>query len=238
LGLADKIVAADSYSADIAGIDPAVCTLDIQNIDVNSILALNPDLIIISGMSVRGDEDPYTLLRDMGANVIYIPMSNTIEGIKLDIEFIGQMTGKNSRAATLISDINTKVFEVREKVAGLPKPKVYFEIQAEQQLISCGSDTLINELIEIAGGENIYTDESGRIMNSPESVIEGNPDFILSSAVYTGGLGIDEIRYRNGWANIPAVRNGQIYAVNQNAVSRPSQNIVDGLEEIAGILHP
>jgi iron complex transport system substrate-binding protein len=238
LGLSDKIIAADIYSADVAGIDPSICTLDFFNLNIEQLVSLDPDLIIISGMSVWGDEDPYALLRDMGATVIYIPTSNTIEGIKLDIEFIGQMTGEESRAAMLISDINTKVFEVREKVAGLSKPTVYFEMQSLPTLYSCGSGTLINELIEIAGGENIYADESGWLQNSEESVIAANPEFILSSNVYPAGEDISEISRRSGWENIPAVAGGRVYAVSANGVSRPSQYIVDGLEQIADILHP
>jgi iron complex transport system substrate-binding protein len=238
LGLSDKIIAADLYSADVAGIDPAICTLDFFNLNIEQLVSLDPDLIIVTGMSVWGDEDPYALLREMGATVIYIPTSNTIEGIKLDIEFIGQMTGEESRAAMLISDINTKVFEVKERVAGLPKPTVYFEMQSLPTLYSCGSDTLMNELIEIAGGENIYVDESGWLQNSEESVIAANPEIIISSNVYPAGSDISEVYSRSGWENIPAVSGGRVFGVSANAVSRPSQYIVDGLEEIADILHP
>jgi iron complex transport system substrate-binding protein len=238
LGLSDKIIAADLYSTDVPGIDPAICTLDFFNLNIEELVALDPDLIIISGMSVWGDEDPYSVLRDMGATVIYIPTSNTIEGIKLDIEFIGTMTGANDRAAALISDINTKVFEVREAVKDLPAPTVYFEMEALPILYSCGSDTLIDELITIAGGENIYADQSGWLQNSEESVITANPEYILSSAFYITGIGVGEIGARTGWEAIPAVRNNNVYAVNPNSVSRPSQNIVDGLEEIAKIIHP
>jgi iron complex transport system substrate-binding protein len=238
LGLTDKIIAADLYSADVAGIDPAICTLDFFNLNIEELVALDPDLIIISGMSVWGDEDPYSVLRDMGASVIYIPTSNTIEAIKLDIEFIGTMTSENERAAELISDINTKVFEIREAVKNLPAPTVYFEMEALPILYSCGSDTLINELLTIAGGENIYADESGWLQNSEESVIEANPEFILSSAFYITGIGVGEVGARSGWEAIPAVKNNNIYAVNPNSVSRPSQNIVNGLEEIAKIIHP
>jgi iron complex transport system substrate-binding protein len=238
LGLADKIIAADLYSADVTGIDPAICTLDFFNLNIEQLVALDPDLIIISGMSVWGNDDPYSVLRDMGTSVIYIPTSNTIAGIKLDIEFIGAMTSTDERAAALISDINTKVFEVREAVEGLTKPSVYFEMEALPVLYSCGSDTLINELIEIAGGENIYGSQSGWLQNSEESVIATNPEYILSSTVYYDGRDINEIAERTGWQAIPAVVNKNVYSVNANGVSRPSQNIVIGLEEIAKILHP
>jgi iron complex transport system substrate-binding protein len=238
LGLQNNIIAADLYSADVEGVDPAICTLDFFNLNIEQLVALDPDLIIISGMSVWGDADPYSVLRDMGATVIYIPTSNTIEGIKLDIEFIGAMTSESSRAAALISDINTKVFEVREAVNNLPAPTVYFEMEALPILYSCGSDTLIDELITIAGGENIYGDESGWLQNSEESVITANPEFILSSAVYYSGADHTEIKTRTGWEAITAVKNNNIYAVNPNSVSRPSQNITTGLEEIAKVLHP
>jgi iron complex transport system substrate-binding protein len=238
LGLSDRIIAADIYSADVLGIDPDVCTLDFFNLDIEQLVVLSPDLIIISGMSVWGDDDPYQLLRDMGTTVIYIPNSNTIESIKLDIEFIGAMTHTDYAAEELISDINTKIFEIREAVNGLPKPTVYFEAEAYPMLYSCGSDTLFNEMITIAGGENIYADESGWIQNSEESVLVRNPEFIISSAVYQNGEDISEISKRPGWGIISAVANHRVYSVDPDRTSRPSQYITDGIEEIARIIHP
>jgi iron complex transport system substrate-binding protein len=238
LGLADKIIAADTYSADVAGVDPEVCTLDFFNLNIEELVMLDPDLIIISGMSVWGGDDPYAVLRDMGAAVVYIPTSNTIEGIKLDIEFIGTMTGEETRAGELISDINTKILEIREAVEGLPKPTVYLEMEQLPVLYSCGADTLFNELLTIAGGENIYASESGWIQNSVESVIMANPEYIISCAFYTTGLGYQEIGARSGWEVITAVKNNNIYAVNPNTTSRPSQNVVYAIEEMAKILHP
>jgi iron complex transport system substrate-binding protein len=238
LGLADKIIAADIYSADVEGVDPAVCTLDFFNLNIEELVMLDPDLIIVSGMSVWGGDDPYAALREIGTEVIYIPNSNTIEGIKLDIEFIGTMTGAQALAGDLISDINTKILEIREAVEGLPKPTVYFEVEELPVLYSCGADTLFNELLTIAGGENIYASQSGWIQNSVESVIAASPEFILSSSVYPPGEDISEISRRVGFDIIPAVKNGNVYSLDPNTTSRPSQNVVKAIEEIARILHP
>lgn len=238
LGFADKIVAADIYSADVNGISPEICTLDFSNLNAEELVALSPDLIIVSGMSVRGGDDPYAALKDAGANVIYIPTSNSISGIKLDIEFIAAYLAAEEKGEELIAEIDAAVNDVSARAKDITEKKtVYFEMGAAPYLYTCGNGTFINEIITIVGAENIYGGEEGWLSNSEESVIAADPDVIISSVAYEG-YDFNEIKSRPGWENIAAVKNGAVYAVNANAVSRPSQHIADGIYEIAEAVYP
>lgn len=234
----NKIIAADTYSSDVEGISPDICTLDFSNLNIEELTALSPDVIIISGMSITGAEDPYAALKDAGVNVIYVPTSSSIEAVKMDIEFLAGYVGAEARGAELIADIDKAVAEISLKSSQITeKKKVYFEIGAAPYLYTCGSGTFIDEIINLIGAENIYGGEEGWISNSEESVIAANPDVIVTNVAYDG-YDFNEIKSRAGWENIPAVQNGAVFCVNANATSRPSQHIIEGIMAVAEAVYP
>lgn len=238
LGLADKIIAADMYSADVEGIDPAVCTLDFYNLNTEELVALAPDVIIINGISDNGDTDPYAELKAAGTNVVYIPSAVSIDGIKDDIAFLAAYTRTSDKGDELIGTIDSCISDISAKAANITEKKsVYFEISAAPYLYTTGSGTFLNEIIELVGAENIYGGEEGWISNSDETVIAANPDVILTSVAYEG-YDFNEITAREGWDVLTAVKNGEVYQVGANETSRASQHVVDGINEIASAIYP
>lgn len=238
LGAGGKIIAADMYSSDVNGIDPAICTVDFYNLNIEELAVLSPDVIIISGMSMTGADDPYAALRDAGIRVIYVPTSESVESVKLDIEFIAGYIGEAEKGEQLIADIDAAVNDISEKAARITKKKkVYFELGEAPYLYSCGSGTFIDEILGLVGADNIYGGEEGWLSNSEESVIAANPDVIITNVEYDG-YDFSEIKNRAGWENIAAVKNGEVYRVSANATGRPSQNIVDGIYEVARAVYP
>ncbi len=238
LGLADKIIAADMYSSDVEGIDPAVCTLDFYNLNTEELVALAPDVIIINGISDNGDTDPYAELKAAGTNVVYIPSAVSIDGIKDDIAFLAAYTRTSDKGDELIGTIDSCISDISAKAANITEKKsVYFEISAAPYLYTTGSGTFLNEIIELVGAENIYGGEEGWISNSDETVIAANPDVILTSVAYEG-YDFNEITAREGWDVLTAVKNGEVYQVGANETSRASQHVVDGINEIASAIYP
>lgn len=238
LGLGDKIIAADIYSADVEGMNAELCTLDFYNLNTEELIALAPDVIIINGISQTGSDDPYKSLKDAGVNVVYIPSATSIEGIKLDIDFLAAYTGTTEKGAELIGSINNAVADVASRAADLTeKKKVYMEISAAPYMYTCGNGTYLNEIISLVGAENIYAGEEGWLSNSEETVIAADPDVILSTVSYDG-YDFNEIKTRPGWEGIKAVANNQVFLVDANATSRPSQYVVDGIYEIARAVYP
>lgn len=238
LGLADKIIAADMYSADVEGIDPAVCTLDFYNLNTEELVALAPDVIIINGISDNGDTDPYAELKAAGTNVVYIPSAVSLDGIKDDIAFLAAYTRTSDKGDELIGTIDSCISDISAKAANITEKKsVYFEISAAPYLYTTGSGTFLNEIIELIGAENIYGGEEGWISNSDETVIAANPDVILTSVAYEG-YDFNEITAREGWDVLTAVKNGEVYQVGANETSRASQHVVDGINEIASAIYP
>lgn len=238
LGLADKIIAADIYSADVEGIDPAVCTLDFYNLNIEELIALAPDVIIINGISDTGTADPYAELKEAGTNVVYIPSAVSLDGIKDDIAFLAAYTRTAETGDELIGAIDSCISDISAKAANITEKKsVYFETSSAPYLYTTGSGTFLNEIIELVGAENIYGGESGWLSNSEETVIAGNPDVIITSVSYEG-YDFNEITAREGWNAVSAVKNGDVYQVGANETNRASQHIVDGINEIASAVYP
>lgn len=235
LGLGDKLVAIDKYSVDIEGLPANLPTYDIMSPDIESIAALKPDLIFAAGMSKKDGDDPFKAITDLGVLITYIPSSISIEGIKEDIRFIGQITDTSDKAEVIITDMEEEISDILAKIGTLQQNKaVYFEIY---DLYSFGKGTFLNEIIEMLGAKNILVDQDSWIRVSEEVVIDKNPDIIFTSINYADDP-INSILERKGWNVITAVKDKNVYQVDPNASSRSNEYVVIAMKEMAKALYP
>ncbi len=239
LGLGNKLVAVDKYSSDVPGISEDLTKIDFSNPDAEAIIGLNPDIIIASGHNKTGSsEDPFKLVKEAGIPVVYIPSSESIKGIYEDIEFIANILNVENKGNELVNDMKSKIDEIANIGKNITdKKSVYFEISPAPSLFTFGQGTFLNEMIEIIGAKNIFADEKGWISPSAESVIDKNPDIIFTNVDYTENP-IKEIETRDGFENISAVKNNSVYQIDKNSSSRPSQNIILALSQMAESIYP
>ena len=239
LGLGDKLVAIDKYSTDIEGINTELPQIDFLNPDAETIIGLEPDIVIASGHNKTGSvEDPFKAISEAGIPVVYIPSSDSIDGIYKDIEFIADVVNERSKGKEIVDDMKAQVEEI--KAIGdtiTDKKSVYFEISPAPYLSSFGKSTFLNEMIEIIGAKNIFENEEGWISPTAEAIIDANPDVIITNAGYMENP-TEEIKSRDAWENINAIKNNEVYLVDQNASSRPSQNVIKALEQMAKAVYP
>ena len=239
LGLGDKLVAIDKYSTDIEGINTELPQIDFLNPDAETIIGLEPDIVIASGHNKTGSvEDPFKAISEAGIPVVYIPSSDSIDGIYKDIEFIADVVNERSKGKEIVDDMIAQVEEI--KAIGdtiTDKKSVYFEISPAPYLSSFGKSTFLNEMIEIIGAKNIFENEEGWVSPTAEAIIDANPDVIITNAGYMENP-TEEIKSRDAWENINAIKNNEVYLVDQNASSRPSQNVIKALEQMAKAVYP
>ena len=236
LGLANKIIAADEYSADVEGLSKDTKLMDFTTPDAEAIIELDPDIIVATEYN-GSSEDPYKAVKDAGICVVYIPSSNSIDGIYEDITFLADLFDVSDKAEEIISSMKSDIKEIQEIGSKIKdKKKVYFEIGPAPNLYSFGNSTFLNELIEIAGAENIFKDQESWISPSSESVIDANPDVILTNVNYIDNP-IDEIMNRDGWENITAVKEKAVYSIDTNSSSRPTPNVIKALKEMAKAIY-
>lgn len=240
LGLSDNLVLVDDYSVGIEGLKEDVETMDFFNLNAEEIIAKDPDLIVVSGFSVIGDEDPYKTFSDAGITVVYIPVSNTINDIYEDIIFMGNLTNKSDKANEIVDKMKSEVEDIKEVGNKIENKKsVYFEIGSAGQLYTFGSGNFLNEMIEIVGAENVFKDQEGWLAVSEEAVISSNPDVILTNIPsYDNFNSIDDIKSRTGFENVNAILNGDVYGIDNDSSSRGTHKIVNALKEMAKVIYP
>jgi len=237
LGMADKIVAVDNYSptTDLA---EGIVQIDFRNPDAETIIGLEPDLIIASGHNKSGGEDPFAPIKEAGIPVVYLPSSVSFDAIYEDITFIAEVVGQKKAGETMIEEMKAEVAKIVEIAATITeKKKVYLEISPAPYIYSTGSKTFQNEILELIGAVNIFGAEEGWISASEEAIIAANPDVIITNVGYVEDP-VTEIKAREGWTEITAIAEDKVFQVDGNASSRPSHNVVKALKEIAKAVYP
>jgi iron complex transport system substrate-binding protein len=237
LGMADKLVAVDKYSP-TEELNEDVTIIDFRSPDAETIIGLEPDLIIASGHNKSGGEDPFAAIKEAGIPVVYIPSSVSFEAIYADIVFVADIVGEKKAGDKIIEEMQAEVAKIVEIAATITEKKsVYLEISPAPYIYSTGSSTFQNEILELIGAENIFASEEGWISASAESIIEANPDVIITTVGYVENP-VDEILTREGWDSITAISKGDVFQVDGNASSRPSHNVIKALKEIAKAVYP
>jgi iron complex transport system substrate-binding protein len=242
LGLGDKIIAADEYSAKVDGINKDITLIDFSYPDAEAIISLAPDIIIAAehNRTVSGD-DPFKLVGETGIAVVYIPTSDSIEGIYGDIRFVAEILGVKERGEALVAGMKAEIDAIARKGEGITeKRSVYIELSPPPYLVSLGQGTYLHEMVEVTGAVNIFADQRGWFSPSAEAIIDRNPDVIIT--FMDGAASVDafteELKSRPGFEHISAVRNKRVYRIDDNSASRPSQNIVLALKQIARAVYP
>ncbi len=237
LGLGDKIVGVDKYTSEHPDLDPNVTRFNFRQPDIEVLIALNPDIIIASGHNKIGDEDPYKLVKEVGITVVYLPSSSSIDGIFRDIQFIAEITNTVVEGNQMINEIQNVVNEVSAIAATITEKKsIYLEISPAPWIYTTGANTFQDSIINLIGATNVFADQESWVSASEEVIIAKNPDFILTTV--SGDTMVDEILAREGWDVMDAISNGQVYQVDGNAMSRPSQNVVTAIKELAELIYP
>jgi iron complex transport system substrate-binding protein len=206
---------------------------------IEPIVALDPDLVLAS----TGSLDAADSLTNLGYNVI-ITEGQTLDEILSDILLLGRATYKNTEAAAVVSDMRARIDAVVDTVANeaTTTPTVYHEVWYDP-IMSVGPTTFIDELMALAGGENIFHDATTSWPTvSSEAIVEKNPDVMFFPDMYMSTTNFYEtvqaVKERPGWDSITAVQNDAIYEINADIVSRTGPRLVDALEAIAQMVHP
>ena len=157
------------------------------------------------------------------------------------IAALGAATAADQQAQELSHRINTQIRRFQEATAGLPRVKVLWVVQREPLRIA-PRDTFINEMIELAGGENAV---GPSLHNYPpigaEQVIAVAPEAIIEPVMVQGPPQEQQrqaLAYWQKFTNVPAVVNQRIYVIDGDVVSRPGPRLPEGIETIAKCLRP
>jgi len=198
--------------------------------NVEAVLGVRPDLVIL--YASKDNRAAASELRTAGVNTLSLKIDH-IADFYYASRTIGRLLGDSARGAIVADSVERTLKRVRATTQSLDKPTVFWHIW-DAPLITIGRGSYMNELIEIAGGRNIYGDvDQTSPAVSIEDVLKRNPRYII-----TGPEGSLKIMKDPRWSEAPAVRDRRILVVDTAIVGRPSVRLGEAAESIARLLHP
>ncbi len=198
--------------------------------NVEAVLASHPDLVILYASQ---DNRPAAVrLRAAGVNTLSLKVDH-ISDFRRTVLLLGAILRDSTRARTVIDSVYRTLDSVRNATAKLSRPSVFWHIW-DAPVITIGAGSFMNELVDIAGGKNVYADITGPSAQvSLEDISRRNPDFILA-----GPIGKTQIESDSRWRIVRAVRDNRIFVVDTLLVARPSVRLGEAAVSLANLLHP
>jgi iron complex transport system substrate-binding protein len=198
--------------------------------NVEAVLGARPDLVIL--YASKDNRAAASELRAAGVNTLSLKIDH-IADFHRAARTIGRLLGDSARGSLVSDSVEKTLRRVRAATQSLPKPTVFWHIW-DAPVITIGRGSFMNELIEIAGGANVYGDmaETSPAV-SIEDVLKRNPQFII-----TGPQGSKKISSDPRWSQFPAVKGRRVLVVDTAIVGRPSVRLGEAAESLARLLHP
>jgi iron complex transport system substrate-binding protein len=201
--------------------------------DVEAIVALEPDLVLVSEYGELAQ-----LLEQAGLTV-YAGSPTTYEDTFVYFDIIGQLVNKEIEATLLADKVQKDIEAVAGLVSSAEPVNVYYEIDTTPY--SVGPNSFIGVLLAKAGGQTIVTAEQGDFPQlDPEFIISSDPEVIILSDA-PSGESLETLQARPGWENLQAITNNKVFGLTneQNDVAnRPGPRIAEVVRLFAQMLHP
>lgn len=234
LGLGDRIVGVDSYSDYPPEVDSKPDVGSYSKPDLEKIVAAEPDLILATGIHLKG---PLAEMEKLKLPVMVVDPRD-VEGVLDKVTLLGDATGRRAEAAGLVDEMQAKIDWVRGRVKDAPPVRIFFELSPE--LHTAGPGSFVNDMIGLAGGENIAANAGKEWPQlNQEALFLANPQVILlADHGSQGGQDPEVVAARPGWKEIDAVKNGRVIPVDPDITNRPSPRLMEGLELMVESFHP
>ncbi|MEO8041595.1 MAG: cobalamin-binding protein [Acidobacteriota bacterium] len=231
IGAGDRLVGVTTYCnypAETASIEKIG---DTQTPNIEKIIALRPQIVFVSTASQL---EAFTkTLEDQGI-AVYVSNAKSLDEVFQSLLHLGELFGTKGKAEELVSNLNGRADQA-EHVHTLDEPtaerknftRVFVQI-SNDPLFTIGRDSFLTELVAQAGGISVTNDVPTAYPKlSKESAAAMNPDVIFLSDSE------DNREASSVFKDSGAVKNGRVYRINADIISRPGPRLVDALEEIA-----
>ncbi|MCP5076864.1 MAG: ABC transporter substrate-binding protein [Psychromonas sp.] len=207
--------------------------------EIESMLALQPDLVFVASYSTP-ETVRYLLRSDIA--IVRLSEFKSFNDIFNNINVVASVTDTQPQAKQVIKSVKQRISHIEQQVKGKTKPRVlYYDMNG----YSVGGNSLMDEAITLSGGINITQGvlADGEQKISEELAISLQPDVIVMNQwVFNQSQGesspAEILTAKKAWQNVPAIKNGRVYAVPGTWLRSVSQHRIKGVEAIAKLLHP
>ena len=235
LGQEDRLVGVTRFSdfPEAANKLPKVGSF--VHLDLEKIVSLKPDLCI----AIKGG-NPRAMVNRLESLSIPVYAVNPInlQTVMKTITEIGSFLNAGEKANSIVQDMQSRIQRVKTKIANVAyRPRVFFQIGIAP-IVSVGTDTFTNELIELAGGNNLSKGPIPYPRFSKEKVLSLSPEVFIITSMSRNTIFEQVKKEWSKWPSLPAVKNHRIHLEDSNLFDRPTPRLVDGLETLAKRIHP
>jgi ABC-type Fe3+-hydroxamate transport system substrate-binding protein len=198
--------------------------------NVEAVLAKKPDLVLL--YASNDNRTAAMQLARAGVRVVSLKVDSIAEFERATL-LVGRLTGDEARSRNVVDSVRRTLDRVRAATESLPRTRVFYHTW-EKPIITIGSESFLNELVEIAGGTNVYGDvKAVSPVVTMEDIVSRNPEVILV------GPPVDvRMLASAAWRVVPAVKNRKVFAYDTNVVGRPSVTLGMAAVNLANLLHP
>jgi len=201
---------------------------------LETIVALKPDLVVAT--SAGNGEAVFTQL-DRLKIAVYVVNPTRLHDVFELIARIGALTGREAEATRLSAGLSARVRAVAERVASLPRPRVLYVLWPDP-LIVPARGALVSELLVLAGAVSVTAEGGdGYPRYGLEAAVAGAPEVIILAS-HSHGQGPMVREKWERFTALPAVKAGRVYTVSGDLLHRYGPRVVDGLEQLARLIHP
>jgi iron complex transport system substrate-binding protein len=238
LGLEERVVGVSDYCDYPEAALSKTSVGNYFNPSLENIVALEPDLVLTDGHS-----EGIVQLGELEPPINYMVIDpKDIDGIFEDLELLGKVTGTEGEAEELIENMQDSIADVLALVEGSPRPRVLYIIDATDLTFpwTAGPGSFVDTFITMAGGENVAAGAQGAwVQLSLEEIVNADPEIIILPAKHgTAFTSPETLMEHPVWQGTAAVKKGGIFIIDDDLVSRSGPRIIQGLEELARIIHP
>jgi len=234
LGLQEQLVGVTSYCDYPPEARAKEKVGDVLHPSLERVLALQPDLVIVSTATQL--ERFARRLEEVGIP-LYVVDAERVEDVFRSLEHLGEITDRRAEAERVVRALRARLEDVRARVRHRPRPRVLMVIQRDP-LIVPGRGAFMTDLVEQAGGRSITADaEREWTPYSVEAVLARAPEVIILPARERVTRRLADVRWPE-LAATPALRQGRVYAIHGDLLMRPGPRLIEGVEELARVLHP
>lgn len=229
-GAGDRLVGTVEWSDYPAAAQKVPRVGDGFRIDVERIVALQPDVILAWGGGTP--ETSIQRLRELDLPVAVLTPRD-IDSIPQQLQWIGRIAGTEALTGPKARQFRAAVERLKKLYADREPLRVFYQISA-QPVFTVGGGHTISDAIELCGGENIFADLAPAAHPvSREAVVTRDPDVIIGGH-YVGSA--EELSGWRRWENLAAVRAGNLFAIDAERIARPALRFIDGLQELCETL--
>lgn len=238
LGVGDRLIGVSDY----CNYPPEALEVEKvggQTMNAELVMTLLPDVVFVTKYHYDNHENILKQYEEAGITVVVTGSATSFDDAYQTMEMLATSTGTTTKADEIIQDMKDRRAAIEEKAKEIKEPKkVWVEVSPGPDITTTGTKTFMHEMLETIHATNAAEDHEGWVKLTEEEIVALNPDVIVTTYGYYIDNPTEEVLARDGWQEVNAVKNGLVFDVDSDMVTRPGPRLIEGVEQLAKLIYP